>query len=227
MDPIRLKAVGYFNAEGTTSLIVPTPLGWRPVVTGLDVSSDAAATVALLLGGTVASIAVDQAGANNELTFRAKRGGDSGEGFSVEIVENGNLTALTIVTTINAVPAGGGYDIDFVINLATDGAGNGISTAGQVIAAFNADATASLYAEALPTTTAETVVGALSADSGPTAFAGATPDQVWSLAFADAFVLPKSFPPGEYAGPVSGDVKVTVSAGTDLINVSGFYIPGD
>lgn len=226
------KSCGDWHIRVTdqASFILPSPLGFIPVVTSLDVTCDAAAVVDVKLGGTRASLAVNPTGSNNEFTVRSLRGGDSGEGISVEVVENGNNTALSVVTTVNAVPATGGYDVDIVVNVATDGSGNGTSTAKEVIDAINADTTANLYVEAYPTTSVATTAGVIDSDVAVASLAGATPSttDAWQGEFEAAFVLSKVFPPGALKGSYGGDdVRVAISAGTDReLTLSGFYIPG-
>lgn len=223
------KSLGDWHIRVTdqASFILPSPLGCVPVVTDVDISVDAAAVIAILCGGTRASLAVNPTGSNNEFTVRSLRGGDSGEGLSFEIVENGNNTALSVVTTVNAVPATGGYDVDIVVNVATDGSGNGTSTAKQVVDAINADTTANLYVEAFLTSSG---AGVIDSDVAAAPLAGATASatDAWQIETEASSAVLKGFPPGALKGSYAGDdVKVTLSAGTDReINISGFYIPG-
>ena len=57
--------------------------------------------------------------------------GTVGNGKTTEVVENGNSTPLTVVVSTSSV----------LINVETDGSGNGISTVNDIIAALYADAT--------------------------------------------------------------------------------------
>ena len=66
---------------------------------------------------------------NGQFTVTARTPGDSGNEIAVEFVIEGNNTPLSLQVN--------GKDIQ--INLATDGSGNAVSTANEVIAAINAD----------------------------------------------------------------------------------------
>lgn len=230
MNPYVAKFVKPFECRVTdqASFILPSPLGLVPVVTNIAVSADAAGRLAVQIGGTRATLAVDPTGSNNEFTVRSLRGGDSGEGISLEIVENGNSTALSVATTVNATPATGGYDVDIVVNVETDSGGNGISTAREVIDAINDDNTAGKYIEAYPTTSEATVAGAIAVDVASAPLASGSPTERFAKEFEAAFAFSETFEPGVLMGTYAGDdVRIVVSAGTDReLYVAGFYIPG-
>lgn len=230
MNPILAKYIKPFEVRVTNqaSFRLPSPLGLAPVITGIYATADAAGVLTVSFGSTRSALAVNPTGSNNEFTVRALRPGISGDGISVEVVENGNSTALSIAVTVNAVPATGGYDVDIVVNVATDGSGNGISTARQVIDAINSDAIAGKYVEAYPTTSEATVAGVIDSDVSVASLANGADTAKFIREFEGAFSFGDSFEPGVLVAPNAGvDVNIAVSAGTDReLQVAGFYIPG-
>jgi hypothetical protein len=222
MDPHRSKAVGFFNTQGTTAVLLAAKNpNWKPVIETVWSSSDSAAELNIFIGGTCASLTINQTGSNNTIVFRAWRKGDSGENITVEIVKNGTNTPLSVDTTVNDHSI---TDVDVVINLATNGGGDAISTAAEVIAAVNADPTASKYLYAEPS---GDVSGVMTESTAQAPLAGATPDEDAGLVFADAYVFAGILPPGGIEGNAGDDVRVAVSAGTDDIFLSGYWIAGE
>jgi hypothetical protein len=222
MDPHRSKAVGFFNTQGTTSVLIaahhPT---WRPVVESVWSSGDAAAALAIQVGGTKAALTVNPTGNDNTIVFTAWRKGDSGENITIEYVENGTSTPLSVATTVTAHAT---TSVAIVVNLETDGAGAGISTAQEVIDAVNADPTASKYVYAAASGAA---TGVIDEDFSAAPLASATPDEDADLTFGDAYTFAGTLPPGGIVGNPGDDVRVAVSAGTDDIFVSGYWIEGE
>ena len=216
-----------FTAENQTSFIFPSPVGLVPVITTLDVTSDAAAVVSLSLGGTQALLNVDCTNPHSDVTFRSLRGGDSGAGLNIIYTDpSANDVPLAVAVTINTTPATGGFDIDIDVTLSTSGAGAIIATAQEIIDFVNADETFRLYAEAYKSAS-NNGTGVVEAKvSAP--LAGQAETLKWREETEAAAILHKAWAPGGMKGIYAGDdVKVDVSAGTDIeINVSGFWIPG-
>lgn len=95
------------------------------------------------------------------IRFQARASGVGGEAITVALVAAGNGTALSVSVTSNAI----------TVNLATDGAGNSVSTARQVADILNVTPTSSaLIAAAVTSGDGTAVVAPLAA----TALAGDT-----------------------------------------------------
>lgn len=218
--PLEDKALKYFTLNGASGarLAAPNP-DWAPVITRVDCSVSAAADINVFLGGTKASLTVNPTGANNTFVVTALRKGNCGENITVEVVENGLSTALSVDVTVvdHSIT-----DVDIVVNLATDGAGNGTSTAIEVANAINADPVASKYVFA---TAAITETGAISEDIVAAPLAGATPTEVVEHTLAGAGQV---FHTGQpmYVGTGGDDVEVTATAGTLDANIGGYWIQG-
>lgn len=215
------KALKYFNLNGATGarIAAPNP-DWAPVITGISISQSAAGDVNLLIGGSKATLAINPTGNNNTFTVNALRKGNCGENITVEVVENGNDTPLSVDVTVTSHTI---TDVDIVVNLETDGSGNGISTALEVVDAINSDPVASKYVLAVA---AITEVGTIAEDVAQAALASATPTEVAEWTFAAAAFHAEHDPEGLFEGTGGDDVEVTTSAGTLDCNVRGFWVQG-
>lgn len=92
--------------------------------------------VATVLGGLpLASYTTALVGADNDMTFTAKVGGTGGNAITVALVDPGGNNAALAVTV---------SELAISVSLATGPAGAITSTAAQVVAALNADATAKM-----------------------------------------------------------------------------------
>lgn len=219
--PLSDKALKYFNLNGASgALIAAHNPDWAPVVTGIDVSASAAADINLQIGGSRATLAVNPTGNNNTFTVTALRKGDSGENISVEVVEDGNDTPLSVVATVTTHAT---TTVAIVVNVETDGSGNGLSVPSEVCDAINTDPVASKYVIA---TYAPTDIEAIAADVASAPLASATPTEVVEYTFAAAAQLGLSDPEGLFIGTGGDDVRIVGSAGTLDVNVRGFWIQG-
>ena len=215
------KALKYFNLNGASGVILAAyNPDWAPVITGIDVSASAAADLNLQLGGTRATLAVNPTGNNNTFTVTALRKGDSGENITVEVVENGNDTPLSVGVTVTAHST---TTVAIVVNVETDGSGNGLSVPSEVCAAINADPDASKYVYA---TYAPTDIEVIAADVVAAPLASATPTEVVEYTFAAAAQLDLSDPEGLFIGTGGDDIRFVGSAGTLDVNIRGFWIQG-
>jgi hypothetical protein len=215
------KALKYFNLNGATAarLAAHNP-DWAPVITGIDASLSAAADLNILIGGSRATLAVNPTGNNNTFTVTALRKGNCGENITIEVVENGNDTPLSIGTTVTSHAI---TSVAIVVNVETDGSGNGISVPSEVCAALNADDVASKYVYA---TYAATDIEVIAADVAQAPLASSTPTEVVEYTYPAAGQLNIDAVDGLFIGTGGDDIEVTVTAGTLDANIRGFWIQG-
>lgn len=99
------------------------------------------ASVTLKDRRAVAAVLETGAAGTDRITWTARAAGSAGNGISIALAASGTDTPLSVEVSGQAI----------TVNLATDGAGDPVSTADQVAAAVNADAAASSLVQASTT----------------------------------------------------------------------------
>lgn len=154
---------GYnLSLSGSTEGLVAATLGagqigsWRGTVVagnpeknavGVRLASD---NSTLYTAATQATLTINGADANGNVTYTAKNAGTPGNTITVAHIVAGNSTPLSVSVT--------GYAI--TVNVATDSSGNPTSTATQVAAAITASIPAAALVTATASGTGASVVGA-------------------------------------------------------------------
>lgn len=225
MDPIRGKLLRTFRKQGTTSVVIPCRIDERIVIEMISASQDDAGDVTIAWGSAAAAVSLDPTGNNNKLTFTARELGTAGAHINVEIIEGGNNETLRIVTT-KTLADGIESEVDIDIYVATDGSGNGTSTANEVIRAIKDDRKASKYIIAT-NFAANDGTGVIDSDVGEAALSGGTDGGTgeFDLEAAAAGVSLPYFPPGLLMGDPGVGCIVTAESATQIF-VAGFYHPG-